>query len=136
MNKLLILFLVIYCFYYCTPFDSNKLNQDLIQGLWIQTEIITLDQDSTLFAGNELQNINATLVFNNDSCIETIDSTKTRKYSFEIKDYFIKLEEKGKPDTYLVINKLTKDSLLFQAGNRILKYIRETPIKQDLTTIE
>lgn len=125
MKNYLLLIIIIFCFSCCTPFDSDRLNKKLIQGRWEQVDVISSDADS-VFADREMHSATF-LQFRGDSCFETLrraDVDRNRYFQFDVNSYVVSLKETDHPTNYLVIAKLTADSLVFQVGSRILKYKR------------
>lgn len=122
MKKSLTLIFILSLFS-CTPFDSNKLNKELIQGRWIQEQIFTENGDSIVIP--EDYHSKNTLYFWGDSChevLEDIDTVSDRLFRFDINSYILSLDEKDYPINYLKIAKLTEDSLILQLNSRVYKY--------------
>ncbi len=112
---------VLFC---CTPYDSNKVNHKLIQGKWMQVDLISYD-DRLAPVDEDIAPQNASLYFWGDSCVEHIkDIARERYFKFNINSFIIGLEEEGHPTSYLKIAKLTEDSLVLHIDARILRYAR------------
>lgn len=109
----------------CTSFDSDKYNKKLIQAKWQQVEIVYPNEigDSLLV---EVPEGLTMLTFVGDSCLEQmLDINKSQLYSYDIKDYVLKLEKDSSSINYLDIRKLTKDSLTLHSNYRLWKYIKK-----------
>lgn len=122
MKKSLTLIFILSLFS-CSPFDSNKLNKELIQGKWVQEQIISVNGDSIVIP--EDYNSENSLYFWGDSCIEILenmDTVSNRLFRFDINSYILSLEETDFPINYLKIAKLTEDSLILQLSSRVYKY--------------
>lgn len=113
---------VLFC---CTPYDSNKVNHKLIQGEWIQVDLVSYNEQLAPI-DEEIAPQNASLYFWGDSCLEHIrDIEKERYFKFNINNFIIGLEEGGHPTSYLKIAKLTNDSLILLTDVRVLRYARK-----------
>lgn len=113
---------VLFC---CTPYDSNKVNHKLIQGEWIQVDLVSYNEQLAPI-DEEIAPQNASLYFWGDSCLEHIrDIEKERYFKFDINNFIIALEEEGQPTSYLKIAKLTDDSLILHIDARILRYAKK-----------
>lgn len=118
-----VLILIIFCIS-CKRFDSNKLNHQLIQGGWNQVQIIYPHEiKDSLVVENTVEETK--LRFTGDSCIEEmLDVGEEKLFTFQIKDYILRLEEKDVSTNYLEIVKLTKDSLVLQTKYQRWKYTK------------
>lgn len=127
MNKYFLLsFCIPFISFACTPFDSNKNNKKLIRSTWHQVEIVypNINGDSLIVEHPEGVTI---LTFTDDSCHERMkDLHASVHYSYDIKDYVLKLEKDSVNINYLDIRKLTSDSLILHSKNRFWKYIKKT----------
>ena len=124
-KKILLALFVLLIAYACTPFDSNKRNKELIQHTWRQVELVYPNQEGDSLITERPKGL-TTLIFDTDTCIERLNDINTAiKYSYDIKDYVLKLEKDSANINYLDIQKLTSDSLILHINYRLLKYIKK-----------
>lgn len=126
MLRYLFFYIFITTFLYsCTPFDSDQHNKKLLQAKWEQVEIAYPNESGDSLVVEIPEGLTM-LTFVGDSCLEQmVDIDKSQLYSFEIKDYVLKLEKDSSSINYLDIRKLTKDSLILHSNYRLWKYIKK-----------
>lgn len=125
MKKVLIALLIPFVGFACTPFDSNQYNKKLIQHSWQQVEISYPDKLGDSLITEQSKGVTI-LTFTPDSCFEKLQDLKTSiHYSYDIKDYILKLERDSNNINYLNIQKLTTDSLILYSNYRFWRYIKK-----------
>lgn len=126
MTRYLLSYIFITIFLYsCTPFDSDQHNKKLLQAKWEQVEIVYPNESGDSLVVEMPEGLTM-LTFVGDSCLEQmVDIDKSQLYSFEIKDYVLKLEKDSSSINYLDIRKLTEDSLILHSNYRLWKYIKK-----------
>lgn len=94
----------------CTPYDSNKVNYELIQGKWLLMDVDRELYDSvTVDYTKEL----TFLVFKDHDCIQYMpDWMDTLKFTFAIENYKLHLYKDSALFRSLTINSLSADSLI------------------------
>lgn len=108
----------------CVPFDSNDYNKKMIQSTWIQVELEYFAEDGDSIIVEEAEG-HTVLAFTVDSCHEQLlDLNTTAQYSYDIKDYVLKLEKDAENINYFEIEKLTSDSLILSSAYFVRKYIK------------
>lgn len=106
----------------CTPYDSNKVNKELLNGKWVLTDVDHSNYDTIkVDYTNEL----TYLLFKQDSCIQVMpDLQDTSYFSFRVHNYEIQLLQKNNPVGRLEIDILTKDSLVLLRDSNRYQYKR------------
>lgn len=101
---IIISFLVAYVIVSCTPYNSNEVNKQLIQGKWLLMDVEhdVYDTISVDYIREETY-----LSFEGDSCIQYMPDLKdTLNLSFSIKDYQLAFFKDS-----LIVGKFSIDSL-------------------------
>lgn len=102
--------LFIAAFTQCDGFDSDKMNKHLVQGKWRLVDAKQLVNDTAKINLNDLE---ISLMFKGDTCIQDLTGLKTTLYTFSIHNYTLLLFKDSVFENRLEINKLTEDSLIF-----------------------
>lgn len=105
----LFIILIISTSWGCTHYDSNKVNNELIQGKWL-----LIDVDRELYDSVKVDYAKELtfLIFKNNECIQYMpDWMDTLKFTFAIDNYKLHLYKDSTPFRTLTINSLSSDSL-------------------------
>ncbi|MDU1889428.1 MAG: hypothetical protein E6767_01955 [Dysgonomonas sp.] len=114
--------LIIAISYCCTPYNSDKVNTELLQGKWVLTDV----NDSVLDTINVDYTKELTfLLFSKDSCIQIMPDIKDTTFlSFNVHNYKLNFFSNNKQINQLQIDVLTKDSLVLSQYQNWHKYKR------------
>ncbi|SBV93932.1 hypothetical protein [uncultured Dysgonomonas sp.] len=108
------LFLTVYLFCGCTPYNADKVNTSLIQGKWILTDVDRVIYDSINVDYNKERTY---LIFEGDKCAQHMSDWKdTLTFRFTIHNYELNLYKDDAPFRSLDIDALSQDSLVLSAG--------------------
>lgn len=122
MKKGLIALLIFCLFYACTPYDSNKVNKQLLQGTWLLQDLYYISSDSILISEYKPKD-SVTLLFDEDNYKEYIGvSHETVDLMFNVSDYRIMFYQDSSIYDWTNIEALSPDSLVLSKANRIWKY--------------
>jgi len=110
INIILVIVFLLSSFTHCKSFDSDEVNRRLIQGKWRLVDAKQAVRDSVKIDLNDLQ---ISLMFKGDTCIQDLTGLKTTEYTFSIHNYTLLLFRDSVFENKLEINKLTEDSLIF-----------------------
>jgi len=108
----------------CTPYNSNKVNTDLIQGRWLLVDSEHAKQEfDTLFIDYEKERI--ILNFDQNKCIQYLPYMQdTLVFDFYIHNYKLSISKGNIPVNTFGIVALTKDSLILLNNTTLRKYIK------------
>lgn len=111
VKKTSILLFVSCLFLYCTPYDSNEANRQIIQGKWMLVDLkrsSAFDSLSVDFLEQQTY-----LVFEDSLFSQKfVDLEQIETYKFKIKNFRLGLFDNDLLVQELDIDKLTKDSLI------------------------
>lgn len=111
----------------CTPYDSNKVNTDLIQGKWQLVDIKNFDQAQDSILIDYSKDITF-LIFDDNTFIQQMPDLKdTLILNFRIHDYHLYLLKDSLTVNKLSIDSLTVEKLVLSQKNdtHIYKRIKE-----------
>lgn len=106
----------------CKRYNSDEVNNQMIQGKW---QLVAVESKKNDSAGLALNQQDVYLYFNGNKCTQEIVGLVKSDYTFTIHNYTLMLYKDSIFDNKLDIYTLTVDSLVFkQGGSRSLKYKR------------
>lgn len=115
-----IFFVSIIYFSACTPYNSDKVNHQLIQGKW---ELVGVDHIAYDSIGIDYTKEQTLLIFDDNECIQIMTDIKdTMRFSFSIKNYDLSLYKDSILITSLGISALSQDSLALNLNGREHEY--------------
>lgn len=112
---IIVLFITGYLFCCCTPYNADKVNNSLIQGKWILTDVDRAVYDSINVDYNKERTY---LIFDGDKCAQHMsDWEDTLNFRFTIHNYELNLYKDDTPFRSLDIDALSKDSLVLSIAD-------------------
>lgn len=106
----------------CKPYNSDEVNNQMIQGKW---QLVAVESKRNDSASLDLNQQDVYLYFNGNKCTQEIVGLVKSDYTFIIHNFTLMLYKDSVFDNKLDIYTLTVDSLIFkQGGDRSLKYKR------------
>lgn len=113
--------LILFSIAACTPYDSNKVNTNLLQGKWLKIDRFQIKND-TLANPTTLMDTTA-LTFDKESCSEYIFELKTTNtFSYKVQNYRLFLYRNDTLVNWFSIKTLANDSLVIEQAGIQLKY--------------
>ncbi|MDH6307668.1 hypothetical protein M2451_000117 [Dysgonomonas sp. PFB1-18] len=109
-------------FTFCTPYSSDKMNMQMIQGRWmlVDTRHATKKLDTVYIDYNKQQTF---IVFNKDTFTQYMPYLNdTVTLTFNIHEYMLSLNNDSVRSNTFSIVSLTADSLILKNKNSIRKY--------------
>lgn len=122
MRNTLILLLLLSCVVACTPYNSDKVNKQLLQGRWLMQDTYYISSDSSIISeyspGDSI-----ILLFDEDRYKEYFSNGgKEINLRFDISDYRIMFYKDSSIFDWTNIDVLSPDSLVLSKANRIWQY--------------
>ncbi len=114
--------LLLAAFAYCTPYNSDKANMQMIQGRWmlVDTRHATKKLDTVYIDYNKQQTF---IVFDKNTFTQYMPYlSDTVNLTFTIHDYVLSLNNDSTRNNNFGIVTLTADSLILQNKSSIRKY--------------
>lgn len=122
MKKGVVLFIILCLYGACTPYDGNKVNNDLLQGEWMMVDMYYILSDSTIVSEYK-PNDSILLQFDGNEYLEYIRSENKRiNLKYNVLDYRILLYKDSSIYDWTNIDILTPDSLVLSKANKIWQY--------------
>lgn len=119
--SILILSFILFFVISCTPYNSNEVNKELIQGTWRLIDVEHSVYDSVFIDYSKEQTY---LIFKGDSCREYMQDLKdTLNLAFLIKDYHLAFTSNDTIIGRFSIDSLTDKTMIlsFESNMRIYK---------------
>jgi len=113
---------IIFTFSVCTPYNSNKVNYEMIQGKWILVDAHHAEKriDTAFLDFEKEQTI---LLFEDNKCFQYMPYINdTLTFTFYINDYKLSLYKDSVPVNTFGIIALTQDSLILLNNTTLRKY--------------
>lgn len=105
----------------CTPYDSNKVNTNLLQGKWLKIDKYQIKNDTLAIPATLMDT--TSLSFDRESCSEYIfELKKTSTFNYKIQNYRLFLYRNDTLVNWFSIKSLANDSLVIEQGGIQLKY--------------
>ncbi len=123
MMKILntVLFLGVFVFFTCTPYNSSETNRKMLQGHWVLYDLDIAVQDDTAFYSNMRDT--AIIIFERDSCYDFfVKPNVLLSYSFNVDNYEISTYVNDSLISKSEILALSNDSLVLEKKNVKFKY--------------
>ncbi len=121
-HTIITVILILFLFSFCTPYNSNKVNYEMIQGKWLLTNSkhakVEID---TVFIDFEKEQI--MLTFEDNKCTQYMPyMNDTLEFTFYIDDYKLALYKDTSWINTFGIVALTQDSLILLNNTTLRKY--------------
>ncbi|NDV94230.1 hypothetical protein D0T84_04760 [Dysgonomonas sp. 521] len=97
----------------CKPYNSDEVNNRMIQGKW---RLVDIEREQSDTVNEDLEQQEVFLIFDGNKCTQDMVGLITTEYTFSIHNYTLMLYKDSVFDNNLYINTLTSDSLIFTKG--------------------
>lgn len=121
MKNLFLFVFFLFTIIACTPYDSNKVNTNLLQGKWLKIDKYQIKNDTLAIPATLMDT--TSLTFDRKSCSEYIFELKTTStFNYKIQNYRLFLYRNDTLVNWFSIKSLANDSLVIEQGGIQLKY--------------